>query len=203
MTTTTRPDRHKIILIGPPTSGKTSLIHRYAHGNFHERGHLSTIGTAFHVREVDTAFSRVVLNIWDTAGMEKHSSLVPKYSKGASAAVVVFDVADAVSYENAKGLLIDAPNACDTALATFFVANKIDCEWAVDAREARDFAEQQRATFVETSAKTGENVRELFDQIASRVARERELPAGINIGPSRATDGKYAGEASSAFAKCC
>jgi GTPase SAR1 family protein len=113
--------------------------------------------------------------------MEVYKSLVPKYSKGASAAIVVFDITDSASYEAAKELLEQAPNSAGNQLATFFVANKLDLGCAVDIPAAREFAEQTGALFMETSAKTGENVKELFDQVAARLAGAELQPAGVDL----------------------
>jgi small GTP-binding protein len=86
-----RSNRHKIVLIGPSAAVKTSIIHRYAKGNFYDGIAQPTIGTAFYSHEVEAGGHHVSLNIWDTAGMERYKSLVPKYAKGAAMAVIVFD----------------------------------------------------------------------------------------------------------------
>jgi Ras-related protein Rab-5C len=180
----TKPNRHKIVLIGPSAAGKTSIIHRYSKGNFYEGVQQPTIGTAFYAREVNVGGEhpvQVSLNIWDTAGMERFKSLVPKYAKGASAAIIVFDITDPESYTDAKSLLIDAPNSCEGDLLTFFVGNKIDCGYAIDVQDAKEFAQSQSATFMETSAKTGENVEELFLQIAERLAEKDSPGMGLDI----------------------
>jgi small GTP-binding protein len=173
--------RHKIVLLGPSSAGKTSIIHRYAKGNFYEGVEQPTIGTAFYSRDVHIDSTRISLNIWDTAGMERYKSLVPKYSKGASAVIIVFDITDPQSYTQAKELLIEAPNTCDARSVTVFVGNKLDRGSAVDVQEAREFANAHRATFMETSARTGENVVELFLFVARQLTLEGSSNAGVDI----------------------
>jgi Ras-related protein Rab-5C len=163
-----RPTRYKVVLLGPSSAGKTSIIHRYMKGSFFEQR--PTIGTAFYSREVVMDGRRLVLNIWDTAGMERYKSLVPRYSKGAAVAIIVFDVTDVASYAAAREILADAPALCDADTRAFFVANKADERAAVSADDARDFAEAHDAVFVETSAKTGENIEDLFTHAAALLA---------------------------------
>jgi Ras-related protein Rab-5C len=154
--------------MGPSSSGKTSIIQRFVKGKFHDQE--PTIGTAFYTREVETSGMRVPLKIWDTAGMERYRSLVPKYSRGAAIAVIVFDVTDRESLRAAQDIVVDTPTICDPDTVAILVANKIDLPTVVDLQLASEFAEEHHAVFAQTSAKTGENVSELFDYIAGRVA---------------------------------
>jgi small GTP-binding protein len=163
-----RENRRKIVFCGPSSAGKTAIIQRFVRGHFYE--HPSTIGSAVYTRQIEVANKQVLLHIWDTAGMEQYKSLVPRYAKGAALAVFVFDSTDPLSFEAAQALLNDAPKICDPETLTCFVGNKIDCGSAIDPREAREFAQSHNSDFIQTSAKTGENVNELFEYIASRVA---------------------------------
>jgi small GTP-binding protein len=160
--------RFKVVFVGPHAAGKTSIIHRFVKDNVSEP--LTTVGVAFYSRDVIVDDRKVTLNIWDTAGMERYKSLVPKYQKGAAAAIIVFSLADPASFAAATSTLINVPHICDSNVVTFFVGNKFDLEHAIDVRDARQIAEAHNSVFLETSAKTGEGVTELFDQVASRVA---------------------------------
>jgi small GTP-binding protein len=179
------PRRHKVVFLGPSAGGKTSIIQRYAKGNFIEQQ--PTIGTAFYSRDVDTTRGRILLNIWDTAGMERYKSLVPKYTKGASAAVVVFDVTDPSSYSAAKDLLTEAPENSETDLITFFVGNKIDLGCGVDRAEVDEFVNSQHTMFFETSAQTGENVCELFREVAEQLSSIAGTQTGLQLPMSEIT----------------
>jgi small GTP-binding protein len=172
-------NRHKIVFIGPSAAGKTSIIHRFAKRTFQD--HDPTIGTAFYSRELQVRNGTVCLNVWDTAGMEQYKSLVPRYARGASAAVVVFDITDPVSFASARELLIDAPNSAGDDVITFFVGNKVDCPSGLDLGEIRQFCRVQNAVYWETSAKTGENIEELFKDIADRVSSRDMAAPGIDI----------------------
>jgi small GTP-binding protein len=170
-----KDQRRKIIFCGPSSAGKTTIIQRFVKGHFREQQ--PTIGTAVYTAQIEVEATQVLLHIWDTAGMEQYKSLVPRYAKGAALAVFVFDVTDSLSFEAAQDLLNDAPRICDPETLTCFVGNKIDCGWVVDPRNARAFAQAHNSGYLETSAVTGENVDELFQYIASRVASSASEPA--------------------------
>ena len=83
-------NEHKVIIVGDSAVGKTSIIMRF-HRNAFFPDHQATVGASFISKTIETKHGNVVLNTWDTAGQEKYRSLVPMYSRNASAAIVVFD----------------------------------------------------------------------------------------------------------------
>jgi small GTP-binding protein len=177
---TEKQRRFKIVFLGPSSAGKTSIIHRYLKGDFF--GQRPTIGTAFYTREVLMDGRRVPLNIWDTAGMERYKSLVPRYSRGAAIAIVVFDLTDSASYTAATEILLATPTLCESDTRALFVANKADGHAVVSTDEARQFAQAHGAVFVQTSAKTGENIEELFMHAASFIIeQEPGVPDTLTI----------------------
>jgi Ras-related protein Rab-5C len=187
--------RHKVVFLGPSSSGKTSLIQRFVKGTFGDKE--PTIGTAFYTREVASGGAHVALKIWDTAGMERYRSLVPKYARGAAVAVIVFDAGDAASFAAAREVLADAPALCDPDTVTLLVANKLDAAAAVDLREAGELAEAHGAVLAQTSAKTGEGVDELFEYVAGRLAGCEALAPGadraVTVGAERGAPARCCG----------
>jgi small GTP-binding protein len=173
-------NHRKIVFIGASDAGKTSIIHCFVKNSAGETQ--PTIGTAFYSREVETPLGPVQLSVWDTAGMERYKSLVPKYSRGASAAVVVFDVADRLSYLAAQSFLEEAISNGGEGFIPFLVGNKIDLAWAIEESEALEFAIAHNAEFMSVSAKTGDKVGDLFETIAMRV-RQVVPPSDSELGP--------------------
>jgi small GTP-binding protein len=57
----------------------------------------STIGAAFFSQTLAVNDETVKFEIWDTAGQERYHSLAPMYYRGAAAAIVVYDITNAVS----------------------------------------------------------------------------------------------------------
>lgn len=94
--------RRKMVLVGPPNAGKTSITQRYVNNRVPQEFDM-TLGSAFHSKRVcRTDGTTVTLDIWDTAGQERFSSLIPLYYRGAEIALVVFDLTDFDSFFTIK-----------------------------------------------------------------------------------------------------
>lgn len=162
------PERHKIALLGPSSAGKTSIMIRFSNSTFSEDEE-PTVGAAFASKDLTVSGKIITLNIWDTAGQERFKSLVPKYARGASAIIVVFDVTKPESYTQARNLVETERTEYGDDVCWFFVGNKIDCSIEVDLSSAAEFARSQNIKFFRTSAKTGDNVDTLFQCVAEEV----------------------------------
>jgi small GTP-binding protein len=177
------PMAHKVVFIGPASAGKTSLITRFSKGTF-RRDQAPTIGAGYLPCELAVQGEHVELDIWDTAGQERFRSLVPQYSRGASAVILVFDLSSLDSFTDCRRWLGDTrQNHPSASVLWFLVGNKCDEPPAVSIAAIRQWASQQSLIYIHMSAKTGENVHELFEEIASRVPRRHGGPrSGIVIG---------------------
>jgi Ras-related protein Rab-6A len=87
----------KIILVGDNGVGKTALISRWVESTF-RGGYTPTIGTVLIRREVMIRGDSKEVQIWDTSSEERYLSIAPIYSRGARAAVIVFDVSRGSSF---------------------------------------------------------------------------------------------------------
>jgi small GTP-binding protein len=107
--------------------------------------------------------------LWDTAGQERYRSLAPMYYRGASAAVVVYDVTSRDSFEGAKSWVKELQRRGDPAVIIALAGNKADVREGriISADEARAYAAESGIIAMDTSAKTGLNVREIFVQIGA------------------------------------
>eukprot|EP01071_Lankesteria_metandrocarpae_P007841 Lankesteria_metandrocarpae@DN4798_c0_g1_i10.p1 len=119
----------------------------------------------------------IKFDIWDTAGAERYRSLAPMYYRGAVAAVVVYDITNADSFEGAKSWVAELRSLHSPEVVIALAANKIDLPaslWRVDSAMAREYAEHNNLLFLETSAKTGTNVVEIFHEIGRKIPRNRK-----------------------------
>ena len=89
----------KIIIIGDPSVGKTSLLRRIIDNTFNPK-YNSTLGVDFSFKHLDVSGSKVKLQIWDTAGQEKYRSLITTYYKHTNGIIIVFDLSDMNSFRN-------------------------------------------------------------------------------------------------------
>lgn len=112
----------------------------------------------------------VKLQIWDTAGQDRFRSVTRSYYRGAVACMAVFSLADRTSYEKLHQWLSDAKTQARPDITILIVGNKSDLEERqVSLIEASRFAQSEGCAYVETSAKTGENVEAAFFKLTRSV----------------------------------
>jgi Rab family protein len=161
----------KIVLLGDTGVGKSSLALRFCQGRF-PPFHEVTIGAAFLQQIVRVERNRQLkLYIWDTGGQERFRAMAPLYYRDAAGAIIVYDVTNPSSFDSVKywvqELQAKGPASVEMAIA----ANKMDVEGAQhSAEDAKAFAEENGMLFIATSAKSGENVGRLFEQVANKIA---------------------------------
>eukprot|EP00933_Yihiella_yeosuensis_P001321 TRINITY_DN10213_c1_g1_i1.p1 TRINITY_DN10213_c1_g1~~TRINITY_DN10213_c1_g1_i1.p1 ORF type:complete len:225 (-),score=59.26 TRINITY_DN10213_c1_g1_i1:158-832(-) len=163
------PRKYKVVFLGDEAAGKTSLVRRYMYGTF-EESIQATIGMDFQSKTVYLENGRQVrLQLWDTAGQERFRSLIPSYIRDAAAAVVVFDVTKQTSFAGTRKWLDDVRSERGEDCVLALVGNKIDLasERQVSTEEGQQLADELGVMFLETSAKQGENVTTLFQQLAA------------------------------------
>lgn len=155
----------KVIFVGDEGVGKTSLVTRYAKSSF-SSDYLPTLGANIVAKEVSVEGKIVTLIVWDIAGQEWLSRVRDRYYSGASLAAIVFDVTSKNALKDVKAWLSDVKSYAPKDIPVVLVGNKIDLpRRTVGKEEGQKLAEEIHAIFLETSAKTGENVRKLFDKV--------------------------------------
>lgn len=157
----------KVCLLGNFAVGKTSLIRRFVEGQFDD-SYLSTIGVKISRKTVETEEVNLNLLIWDLAGGDDFSKMGNMYLRGAVGALIVIDLTRSDTIESfrfyAKQLRQVNPEA-----AILLVGNKIDLEKerAISDELLKELSDEERCHFICTSAKTGFQVEEAFQQLAN------------------------------------
>jgi len=181
----------KLIVIGDAATGKSCLLHRFTEGRF-KGDSTHTIGVEFGSKILELNGRTVKLQIWDTAGQERFRSVTRSYYRGAAACVVVYDITSRESYNHLHTWLNDARALATSQLMVVLVGNKSDLAESrqVSYQEANNYAQENELHFLETSAKTGENVEEIFDKIARSIlykieqglVKPDDMGSGIQVG---------------------
>lgn len=120
----------------------------------------------------------VKFEIWDTAGQERYRSLAPMYYRGASAAIIVYDITNPDSFTGAKSWVKELQRRGDPNVVIALAGNKADLEARrkVEFEEANAYAEENGILHMETSAKNANNVKALFVEIANKLPKNLPQP---------------------------
>nr|XP_040020466.1 RAB11a, member RAS oncogene family, like isoform X2 [Gasterosteus aculeatus aculeatus] len=161
--------RH-MVLIGDSGVGKSNLLSRFTRNEFNLESK-STIGVEFATRSIQVEGKTVKAQIWDTAGQERYRAITSAYYRGAVGALLVYDIAKHLTYENAERWLKELQDHADSNIVIMLVGNKSDLRHlrAVPTDEAKALAEKHGLSFLETSALDSSNVELAFQTILTAI----------------------------------
>ena len=165
----------KIIVIGDCNVGKSCLTNKAVNNIFSE-SYLITVGLEFFSFNVKINDKVVKLQIWDTCGQEIYRSLITNFYRSTALAIICYSVTDRKSFEETEIWLKQVKSNSDPDCKVFLIANKIDLPDRVVSSEEGMNCKKEHGfeCYMETSAKTGVNVRELFVNCA--LSLYKELP---------------------------
>ena len=152
-----------IIIIGDASVGKSNLLLRYVEDNFNE-SLKPTIGADFFskTREIDGI--TVNAKFWDTAGQEKYRAIGGRF----------YDASRKETFNNLSRWASEVEEKSQRGVRVMLVGNKSDLIAAkeVSTEEGRQFAQERKYFYFETSAKTGENVQAAVDELIREACRD-------------------------------
>lgn len=183
----------KIIIVGDPGVGKTSILNQYCYKRFEETTK-PTIGCDFSTLIISNDSSKVIkAQLWDVAGQEKFHALSKLYIRGAQGCVIVCDITDEESLASTlkwKELILNDESLSEEPIPIVLVQNKKDLIEQENSHEHKTLTNLQHfsqnngyfACF-QTSAKTSENLDDLFrvliEEILNRLDKIRIRRASI------------------------
>lgn len=156
----------KIALVGDCGVGKSSIALRYTKNQF-LNNYISTGGAAYSNKIIEKNGETLQLDIWDTAGQEKYRSVGKNFYKDAFIILLVYDITRKETFDNLKDIWYAelTQNGEEKPLLAV-VGNKIDQyekDNTVNEEDARKFADEIKGIFQLVSAKTGDNIENLFN----------------------------------------
>lgn len=160
--------KFKLVFLGEQSVGKTSLITRFMYDSF-DNTYQATIGIDFLSKTMYLEDRTIRLQLWDTAGQERFRSLIPSYIRDSSVAVVVYDITNANSFQQTSKWIDDVRTERGSDVIIMLVGNKTDLsdKRQVSIEEGERKAKELNVMFIETSAKAGYNVKQLFRRVAA------------------------------------
>ena len=153
----------KIIIIGDSAVGKTSLVHQGVFEKFNPN-YQSTVGLDFSTMYLKIEQKIIKLQIWDTCGQEAYRSLIKNFYRNASLALMVYSIDNKESFADIDLWIKELKSCSNPDSKMFLIGNKNDLEnRQVTTEKGKNFAKSYGFVgFLETSAKTGFNAREIF-----------------------------------------
>ena len=169
----------KIVYIGDPGVGKTSLRRRFLGLSFNNQ-YDPTIGVDISIYNYDYKGVKIKFFLFDLAGQQRFENVRREFYKGANGAFVVFDVTNYMSFYNVFKWIKEYWKNTYHLNPFVLIGNKIDLK---NRREVgieviydyiKTFYEKvgYKIDYIETSAKTGENVREAFKKLLVKIVQK-------------------------------
>ncbi|ETO12954.1 RAS-related protein [Reticulomyxa filosa] len=146
--------KYKLVFLGDESVGKTSIITRFMYDHFDEN-YQATIGIDFLSKTMYLEDRVIRLQLWDTAGQERFRSLIPNQN----------------SFKSIDKWIEDVKEERGNDVVIMLVGNKADLQdhRQVTTTQGEEKAKELNVLFMETSAKSGENVKQLFRTVATNL----------------------------------
>jgi len=173
-----RPDyKLKILLTGSDATEKSELITNFIKSKF-KLDYKKTIGVEIFTKELEYEPGKTaLLSIWDIGGEKRFEFIRSTFYKGASAALLVFDLTREETYEEIKKWLSEIKKSTGKDFPLVLIGNKLDkieeVGFHIDRDEARAFAKKEGITYIETGTKPGELIENTFLKLARKIISNR------------------------------
>ena len=165
----------RVIIVGDTCVGKSCLLMKFTENSFKD-SHDVTLGVEFGTRLISIEGRPIKLQIWDTSGQESFRSITRSFYRRADAVILVFDLTARHTFDNCVHWLEEIKQNSSSDVAIFLAGNQIDLvenkaeSMEVSKEEALDLvAKNHLCSYVETSAKSGVNVEQLFFSAAKEL----------------------------------
>ncbi|MFW9828717.1 MAG: Rab family GTPase [Candidatus Thorarchaeota archaeon] len=167
----------KIIIVGDPNVGKTSLILRYTNNAF-RRSYVPTLGVMVSDKVFKIEDALIQLTLWDIGGQQKFQTMRQQFYRGSDAVFLVCDLTRPESFNNLPKWYSDVIEQLkdrSEELIGFIIGNKKDLteERKIEIDKISQLATELELGFIETSALLGENVDHAFSTVANLLYKSR------------------------------
>jgi small GTP-binding protein len=178
----------KIVTLGDPGVGKTSIFRRFVEDNF-DPNQLSTLGINLSTKILKIKNKELVLKLIDTGGQEKYRAIAASYFRRADVILFVFDLNNSGSFDSIQYWLdfFEENNTGTNIKNKFLIGNKNDLEQKVDQDLIDKLTEKNNILYMSTSAKTKHQIEQLFEYIGGELCKLLENNTKNNNGKKKST----------------
>ena len=167
-------------------TGKTSLLLNFTTDQYKENTR-TTVGVDLKIKLLTINNHTLKLTIWDTAGQERFRTLTSSYYRGAHGIILMYDITNRTTYNNIKHWLNEIDIYCTNQnYIKLLIGNKLDLlstqsdtqpgsTRAVSRSEALEFAKRNNMLYMETSAKSGDNIKLAFNELCTKILQQAQL----------------------------
>ena len=166
---------YKIITLGDSSVGKTSIINRFINDTFDEEL-TPTLGIKHTFKTLEINNTKVKLSVIDTNGQEKYRSLSVSYFRHADVVLFIFNLNEPLSFNNIQEWInvFNDNNNKKKVILKYLIGSKSDLEQRVEQNLIDEFANNNNMLYLATSAKTNNQINELFQKIGEDILEEEE-----------------------------
>lgn len=198
----------RIILVGNAGVGKSCILQRFLEKEFDEKYEV-TIGVEFGTKLIKIGNKPIKVQIWDTAGQENYKSITRSFYKRAHGIILTYDVTDKTSFDDLESWLKDIKDYANDGVDIALAGNQADLVDSQDnCREVtyvQGYEMKNKNNFCayhETSAKTGQNVNELFQELCSALYKKQEAK-GLGKNQTAFVSLSSSADPRKKYKKCC
>ena len=168
---------------------------RYSDNVFVEN-YITTIGLDYKLKTVKLDNGKTIkVQLWDTAGQDKYRTIAKNYYKGSHGILLLYDITKISSFDNIREWIRDIKEEVDENAILFLIGNKIDLsdKRVITKEKGTELAGEYKIPFFEASAKSGENVDEIFKALYKKISESYaniEKQKGSKINKKQKNNGK-------------
>lgn len=169
-----RTFRFKVIVCGDPRVGKTTSILRFT-DNVFRNTYIMTMGVNISSKNIIMDDQRIKFATWDIAGQAKFELRRKHFYEGADGYFIIFDLTRPETLESVPKWYNDIKKHLTGNANGYLIGNKIDLvdQIKVSKNSIKEVASKLDLQYIETSAKTGQNINEAFERLAKMLIKPR------------------------------
>ncbi|OMJ68482.1 hypothetical protein SteCoe_34048 [Stentor coeruleus] len=171
----------RIILVGNAGVGKSCILQRFLEKGFDDKYEV-TIGVEFGTKQIKIDNKLIKVQIWDTAGQENYKSITRSFYKRAHGIILMYDITNKTSFNDLESWLNDIKDYANDGVDIALAGNQVDLVAYQDNYREVTYTQgydmknkNNFCSYHETSAKTGQNVNELFQELCSVLYKKQEI----------------------------